>query len=531
MKKTLLLLMFFQFSFSQNLTETEKLSSLCKVWGFLKYYHPEFASGKKDCDIQFFKILIQVKESQTQEDLSNVYSNWIDELGKVKETDKKDNSVYFTKNFDLSWFENFSPALTSKLKYIEKNRFRGKHNYVSIGKYGALNFINEKNKKDLDANEDDLKLLSLFRYWNMVEYFHPYKYLMDQKWDSVLEESIASYQNSTGKNEYELLIKQLVSKLDDSHAVVITNDNIRKLFPFSVNQIEGKAVVVRINSDSLAKKLDIRLGDIILEINGIPMTDKLVENSKYVSGSNEAIKQLGTHNYTLYETVNDTNVLKIERNKKIEERKVVRYLRKDIFQTKTNNKPWKLVNDKIAYIDLGDLKQNQVNEMLDAVSKKSTLIFDLRSYPEYHTYLFSKLFGTRETFCQIIKPTLKYPGKFTIEESKMGVKNKAKYNGKIIVLVNEFTGSRAEFMTMIFQAYKNVTVIGSQTAGTNGDIASFKFLEGYYTSFSGLGIFYPDGSEMQRKGVKIDIPVKQTLDSLLNGKDEILEEAIRYSNL
>lgn len=36
-----------------EISETSKLASYAKIWGFLKYYHPEVAKGKFDWDKEF----------------------------------------------------------------------------------------------------------------------------------------------------------------------------------------------------------------------------------------------------------------------------------------------------------------------------------------------------------------------------------------------------------------------------------------------------------------------------------------------
>jgi len=78
---------------------------------------------------------------------------------------------------------------------------------------------------------------------------------------------------------------------------------------------------------------------------------------------------------------------------------------------------------------------------------------------------------------------------------------------------------------MAFQSSANVTVIGSTTAGADGNVSPI-ILPGYIpTIISGIGILYPDGTETQRKGVKIDIEVKPTLAGIKAGVDEPLEKA------
>ncbi len=80
MKKIILFLIVFsiQLTFAQQLTETEKLATTCKVWGFLKYYHPNVASGKFNWDEQLFAILPKVEQANTKGEFSKVLENWID---------------------------------------------------------------------------------------------------------------------------------------------------------------------------------------------------------------------------------------------------------------------------------------------------------------------------------------------------------------------------------------------------------------------------------------------------------------------
>ena len=81
-------------SFAQTIpTENQKLESLCKVWGFLKYHHPEVTKGKTDWDQQLIKMIPAVISSKDKNDLSNLYLVWIGSLGKVKTCGKSQNTV------------------------------------------------------------------------------------------------------------------------------------------------------------------------------------------------------------------------------------------------------------------------------------------------------------------------------------------------------------------------------------------------------------------------------------------------------
>lgn len=49
---------------------------------------------------------------------------------------------------------------------------------------------------------------------------------------------------------------------------------------------------------------------------------------------------------------------------------------------------------------------------------------------------------------------------------------------------------------------------------------------GIKTMISGIGVYYPDGTETQRIGIVPDIEIKPTIAGFRQGKDELLEKAI-----
>ena len=96
--------------------------------------------------------------------------------------------------------------------------------------------------------------------------------------------------------------------------------------------------------------------------------------------------------------------------------------------------------------------------------------------------------------------------------------------------MNGGTQSHAEFTAMCLQTGDNVITIGSQTSGADGNTSQVNLVGGFKTWITGIGIFYPDGRETQRKGVNIDIEIKPTVLGLSEGRDEVLEKAIAYAN-
>lgn len=98
-----------------------------------------------------------------------------------------------------------------------------------------------------------------------------------------------------------------------------------------------------------------------------------------------------------------------------------------------------------------------------------------------------------------------------------------------MILTDENTQSMGEWFTMMLRQFNsNAVIIGSQTAGADGDVKRLSLPGGYRFSFSGNGIFYPDGRETQRVGIKPDIYFKASAQDLSGEEDALLIRAVRY---
>ena len=100
------------------------------------------------------------------------------------------------------------------------------------------------------------------------------------------------------------------------------------------------------------------------------------------------------------------------------------------------------------------------------------------------------------------------------------------YDGKVIVLVDEVSVSQAEYTAIALRASPRAIVIGSTTAGADGNVSMIALPGKRRTAISGIGVFYPDKRRTQQIGIVPDIVVKPTIAGIRDGKDEVLERAI-----
>lgn len=523
-----------------NLQEIDKLASTAQIWGFLKYYHPQVASGKFNWDEQLFDILPKVKNAQNKEQLSQVYLDWIESLGKVKKCNKcqrTKNEEYFDKNFDLNWLEDkdrFTNELSEKLKWIEKNRHQGKKHYVTAKKRSEAFITNEINYKGVDWQIEHYRLVSLFRYWNIIEYFFPYKYQADTEWIAVLHQMIPQFLNAQTELDLHVAMLELITLIDDGHAFFRTSFT-KEFFglmwlPIIYKTIDQQIVVTGFLNDSLAQIDDYQIGDIITQIDGKNAYELLNEHKKYTPASN--LKKKEAKAFFIFNGSTDNANIEFIRANQTKNKKVKRYPFKQFNYKRPIHEKSKILDNNIGYINLGELTMNDVSSVMDSLINTKALILDIRNYPRGTHFAIAKYISSkRNYFYKVIYPNLNYPGKFIWRDGyTFGKKRDLLYKGKVVVLVNEFSQSQSEFATMLFQTGDNVITIGSQTSGADGNISKFEILGGYKTGMSGVGFFYPDLTATQRVGVKIDIHAEPSIQGIIEGRDEVLEKAIEYIN-
>jgi len=457
---------------AQTLNETQKLAATARIWGFLKYYHPEVASGKYNWDYKLIQLLPLVKQAQTKEELSALYINWIEEQGKVPVCKKcaKSNKEYFDKNFDMSWMQDtslFTTQLSEKLKYIENNRLLGDKYYVSPnGKGGSQGITNEVTYNNFNFPQEEGRLLTLFRFWNVAEYFFPYKYMTDIKWDDVLIKFIPKFQNAKNALEYHLAINELIAATDDSHGTIFTDasEYIYGIYriPFVTTLVEDKITVTKIHNDSLCRIDDIRIGDIITHSDGESLMDRFNANYKYYPASNPSVK----NRYIEYilRSKQKTSEITFERNGSVSKKNIHFYEpRTYTFDTDKNDKGYKILERNIGYVNLSVVSPKEVDAMMVSLSKCPAIIFDIREYPQWLVHeLCAKLTSESKEFAKYIKSDLDYPGRFEWKPTLTTKAGKNSYGGKVVILVNAGTQSRGEFTTMAIKAATNAIVVGSQ---------------------------------------------------------------------
>ena len=282
--------------FSKLTTENiDNLELLGRIWGFLKYHHPEITNGNYNWDYELFRFLPKYIMVDNPIERDKIILEWIDSFGQVKECKKcqvTDKNAFLKP--DLKWINNQNTNLKNKLLYVYNNRSQGKHYYIGMtANVGNPEFKNENPYSNMSFPDDGFRLLSLYRYWNMINYFFPYKHLIDEDWNKKLKKYIPLFINAENELEYELAAIQLIGDIQDSHANLwggadkIDEWKGSNYSPIHIRFVENKLIVTDFYNEELRSEIGLEIGDVITKINGNPIDKIVKEKSTYYPASNE----------------------------------------------------------------------------------------------------------------------------------------------------------------------------------------------------------------------------------------------------
>lgn len=522
-----------------NAQTVEDLAVLCKVWGFLKYYHPTIAKGECNWDFELFRVMPSILNSTSKEKRNKILARWIKRQGSSEKTQETLNMVDpdSVKMYpDIDWIEDETSLgkasrLLMKVRDAEREKERFDTAYLDFMINRLLK--REESYSSMKYPDVGFRLLALFRYWNIIQYYFPYKYLIGEDWHAVLSEFIPQMIDAKDGLEYRLTLLKLVARINDTHADIgddpfIENYKGGRIALPEIAFVEGKAVVTGFFKGESKDGCPLKIGDVITSIHRESVDSIVRRKLPYTSASNYATKLRQIAGELLRSNSDELLVGYERKGQSLSATIATHSLYKVNTSISKRHKPcYQVLANDISYIYLGSIEGGT----LPADINSRGMVIDLRCYPtpKVKGYTdFVQLYPDVVDMGKGSYGSTQYPGLFSFTVGIMvGTYNPSYYKGKKIILVNEITQSHAEFMAMRYRCAPNSIVVGSTTAGSTGHVLRFALPGGIQTSISGFGVYYPDGREIQRVGIVPDIEVKPTIKGIREGRDELLEKAVQ----
>jgi hypothetical protein len=533
--------------------QSRNLAILARVWGFLKYHHPAVTGGEHHWDYDLFRVMPQVLAAVDNASALSAISSWVGGLEVPQDCTAcatlDPNGLYLAPN--LGWISDESLLgrdLSLALRNVYRNRRPGSSQfYLSlVPGVGNPSFDHELGYPASPYPDAGYRLLALFRFWNIVQYFYPDRDIMSDDpasqpdyWNHVLAEFIPRIGLSTGVTDYQQQLMQFVARIHDTHANLWTSIGSRPpigpcQLPVDVRFVEGKALVLRYNSPTAGPASGLMPGDVIDRLDGVAVNDLVNQWRPLYAGSNEAarLRDMGAYltrggcgpaDVVVWRGAGSAGV----KSARVESNTL------DFSRTNVHDLPgdtaFMKLGDDVAYVKLSLAKSAHSAGYIQAAAGTRGLIIDIRDYPsDFVVFTLGQFLVSAPTsFAWFTNVDPCNPGAIRWGNIASLIPRQPHYSGKVVILVDEITQSSAEYHTMGFRAAPGAIVIGSTTAGADGNVSAVLLPGGYKSYISGLGVFYPDKRPTQRVGIVPDIVVTPTIEGIRAGRDELIEEAVR----
>jgi C-terminal processing protease CtpA/Prc len=520
----------------QNLTTTGK------VWGFLKYHHPLITGGERHWDYELLRVLPAILSAPDRNTANAALAKWIGGLGTVKPcacVRLEENQIHLRPK--LEWLADqklLGTELSASLRSIHANRtVNTKQFYISkIPNIGNPSFEHELNYQNIKLPDPGFQILALYRFWNIIEYWFPYRDLLSDDWDRVLTDSLPKIALAQNADAYQLAMMELIAKVHDTHANLWSSLKVRPptgacQLPVNVRFIEGRPVISGY-AGKVGESSGMKPGDIITALDGVAIAKLMERWTPYYAASNEPTR---LRDIAMQMTRGECGkaTISISRNNSAIEISSERVSPKELnafaFTHDLPGETFRLLSKDVAYLKLSTVKLDQAAKYVESAAGTKGLIVDIRNYPsEFVVFALGTLFVDKQTdFVRFTEADLSNPGAFHFGTPLSLGPEQPHYSGKVVILVDEVTQSSAEYTTMAFRSSPRAIVIGSTTAGADGNVSAIPLPGGIRSMISGIGVFYPDKKPTQRIGIIPNREVKPTIAGIRGGRDEVLEAAIR----
>jgi C-terminal processing protease CtpA/Prc len=293
--------------------------------------------------------------------------------------------------------------------------------------------------------------------------------------------------------------------------------------------VGNKAVVWRVTAPGDAADAGLKPGDVVEKMDGVAVADLFEKWAPYYADSNQAARMRDLTRSMTRGSCGPAELDVMRAGKAIHVKSMRAQAKEDA--PSWHDQPgetFRLLSKDVAYLKLSTIKADDVAGYFEKAKGTKGIVIDIRNYPSaFMPFAMGSILAVKPTkFVTFTQAEAANPGAFRFGDEPAIEPGPQHYGGKVVVLVDEVSQSQAEYTAMALRAMPNTVVMGSTTAGADGNVSEISLPGGLRTMLSGLGVFYPDHRQTQRVGIVPDVVVTPTIEGIAAGRDEVLDRAV-----
>jgi len=377
------------------------------------------------------------------------------------------------------------------------------------------------------AEEVSVRLGSVVIAWNVFQHFYPYFDVVDVDWDSQLTASLEEALGEVDTAGFHEALRRMVAALQDGHGSVYLEEiQPEGGLPFAVSMVEDRLVVV---SDDHP---DLRSGDILVSLDGVDAITVFNREMNLRSGSPQWRRAVAATQLGFGDEGEELSLGILRGDEQLD--LVVK--RQGPEQRRREPRPNEIeeFEDGVYYVDLTRADMDTIDQRLEEIAAAPAVVFDLRGYPRGNHRILSHLLNAPDTskgwmrVPQIVYPDHVEPAGWDLHGWEMQPEE-PHISGRVVFVTDARAISYAESVMGLVEGYGLGEIVGSPTAGTNGNVNPLELPGGYRITWTGMKVVKLDGSQHHLIGVLPTVPAERTVQGIREGRDEVLEVAIEVA--
>ena len=370
----------------------------------------------------------------------------------------------------------------------------------------------------------DVRLADVVVGWNVFRHFYPYWEETRVDWDTRLVPQLEAAYAARTRDVHRRALQQLVADARDGHGNVLdTVRESRGALPIQFRAIGGRLVVIASSIPDGAP-----VGAVVTAIDGTSATERLESEMRLASGTTQWRAWRATREIAAC-APNSTTRITTE---------IAGGTTREVSlpcgaQRPDERRPEQITElaSGIWYVDLSRASMAEITPAISKLAAATGVIFDLRGYPtDAGAQLLPYLIAEPENDRWMHIANITGPFCQVADWQSIGwnlAPATPRLSDRRVFLTDGRAISYAESVMGYVKDRKLGTIIGSTTAGTNGNVVRFAVPSGFGITFTGMRVTGHDGRTPHHlAGVQPDIPLEPTIAGLREGRDELLERAI-----
>jgi len=377
---------------------------------------------------------------------------------------------------------------------------------------------------DGEVTDHDVRTADVIVAWSVFRHFYPYWGDVAVDWDACLPSLLEAASAAGSRDAHRNVLRRLVAAVQDGHGSVRDpcDGSGQKWLPITARGLAGRLVVT-----ASAVPEQVRIGDVIMAIDGQPAATWLSEQDALTSGASQWRADRAV--VALTRGPDGTRVaLQIERPPAAPQVELTRTLREPVRELRPEQIAE--IRPGVWYVDLVRTDWSALQPRLPELATANAVIFDVRGYPTDAGHrLLPHLLKAPEQDRWMHVPCIVEPFGRVAGWRSFGwnLEPASPYlAGRIVFLTDGRAISYGESVMGYVEGRGLGTIVGSATAGTNGNVNTFSVPSGMTIAFTGMRVTRHDGSRFHLVGVRPDLPAEATVDGIRAGRDEVLERAL-----